>query len=168
MCCRPATTIWAATQERGGAPLKRQIPAVALLALGAVIGGCSSPGEKPADSVASSASAAPGLADFPAQASPLSMNRACTTDVASAECGKMTAAKIDLNKQIEPQLKAAPATGPVGDAVKISERIAGTGEAWSRLGCQTEPATPACASPAMAVESDFSVLSAYLLQITGG
>ncbi len=141
--------------------------AAALLALGAVTVACSSPNDRPVGATTSTAGNS-RLADFSAQFSAVSMDRSCTTDVGSAECGRVTAQKIDLVRQVEPELKAAPDTGLVGDARQVGDRILSTANTWSESGCQAKPATQACAAPATAVESDFSVLSAYLLQISGG
>lgn len=102
------------------------------------------------------------------QVNPLSMNRSCSINVASRQCADSTAAKIDLTKQVEAALGASPGTGLAQDALKVSERIDKSAAQWSNLGCPTKPDLPACAAPAAAIESDFSALSAYVLQISVG
>ncbi|MCB0936544.1 MAG: hypothetical protein KDB55_11125 [Mycobacterium sp.] len=143
--------------------------AAALLAAGAMAVACSSSADKPMGSATTSSTPTVSrLADLSSQFSPLSMNRACTVDVTSAECASVTAQKIDLTKQVQPELRTESENGLVADATRVADRILNTASTWSALGCQARPATPGCADPASAVESDFSVLAAYLLQISGG
>lgn len=138
--------------------------AVAVLTV--ALAACSPKAEKPAAGTPDTTAAVAAVADVSSQATPLSMNRACTANPVSAECAQATAAKLDLTKQVPAKIQGQPNAGLVNDAIAVSDRILRSGGRWSSIGCQTRPDGPECASIAQAVESDFSVLAAYLLQIS--
>lgn len=143
------------------AAVRAMIPAVAVIALTA----CSSSKGTRAAGVSTSP-AVSALSELAGQISPLSMNRACTVAVASTDCVTATQAKIALTDTAQSELKAVAKSGISDQALQVSDRILLSGQKWTRLECPMKPIAAACAAPAMAVESDFSVLSAFLLQVS--
>lgn len=127
---------------------------------------CSSSSKGAHASDVSTSPAVSAFADLAGQIGQLSMTRACTIAIDSPDCVTVTQTKLAFTETAHSELKAVAKSGISDQALQISDRIMQTGQEWTRLDCPAKPRTAACAAPATAVESDFSVLSAFLLQIS--
>ena len=98
----------------------------------------------------------------------LNINRPCgTVGAGLADCVAVTADKIAVAAELQTDLSAMPASDIATEAAQIANGVADLGTEWSRLGCQVKW-VPDCAEVAMAVESNFSVLATYIIQLTNG
>ena len=98
----------------------------------------------------------------------LSITRPCgTVGTGPADCVTVTADKIALAAELQPDLSAMPASDITTEAAQVAAGVADLGTQWARLGCQANW-VPDCAGVAMAVESKFSALATYIVQLTDG
>lgn len=137
-----------------------------MLALVAVTG-CSTagPGDASAPSTVSVVEGAIS-ADALDKVQALNINRSCgTVGAGLAACVAVTADKIAIAAQLQTDLTELPTVDISTDASQVAGGIADRGKEWARLGCPVSW-VPECAGVAMAVESDFSVLAAYIIQLT--
>lgn len=144
----------------------RRWSAAGMLALVAVTG-CSTAGSGDA-SAPSTVSVVEGAISPEAldKVQALNINRSCgTVGAGLAACVAVTADKIALATELQTDLKELPTIDISTEASQVAGGIADRGKEWARLGCPVNW-VPDCAGVAMAVESDFSVLAAYVIQLT--
>ena len=133
------------------------------------LAGCSSGGngEGSADKTAGDAAGSISQ-DALGRVQSLSRERPCSqVAVTPIDCTAATGAKIALTAELQPGLKALSGSDITGEAVRVSDEIGKQGNEWSRIGC---PNTwiPECMQPAAAIETQFSALATYTVQLTDG
>ena len=129
------------------------------------LAGCSSGGQH---EVSSGGAPGPISQDDLGKVQSLSKERPCSqVSVVSGDCAAATTAKIGLAAELQPRLRGLPGSDIAVEAVRVTEGIGDRGKEWSALGCPTNW-IPECVQPAAAIETQFSALATYTVQLTDG